>query len=657
MAHLLGAQSLSLTYPNRVVLDQVSLGLSDGDRVGVVGRNGDGKSSLLGLLAGRLLPDAGRVTHPGDVTIGLLEQTDHLDAQATVRQVVVDGAADHVWAGQGQAREIMTALLADVRLETPVGELSGGQMRRAALARILLGSWDVLCLDEPTNHLDMVAITWLAGHLRQRWPPGRGALLVVTHDRWFLDQVSNATWEVHSGQVTAFEGGYAAYVLRRVERDQQAAAQAQRRRSLLRKELAWLRRGAPARTSKPKFRLDLAEALIANEPPPRNQVELERLAMCRLGKDVAELDDVTAGFNGRPVLSHVNWLIGPGDRIGLLGANGAGKTTLLSLVAGLMKPMSGRVKRGKTVRAATLHQDLRELGEWEDQPVRQVMARMKASYQSGGRAAGAWTGGGRQATPGWSAGSQEMTPGAILERLGFGPAHMATLVRSLSGGQRRRLQLAMVLMEEPNVLILDEPSNDLDTDMLAAIEDLLDSWPGTLIVVTHDRYLMERTTDSQWAILDGHLRHLPGGVDQFIELSSTSPPATGEVEPRHKTSPNQPSSRQSEVWPKPGTGQPPTRETEPSHKPSTSPGQDDSATKAPASDAKAIRAAKKRLAAVERRLERLRAQRDQVNEQLIQHDPTDFAGLAPLTTRLAELTEAIAAEEDSWLVLADQAGL
>ncbi|MDR1799606.1 MAG: ABC-F family ATP-binding cassette domain-containing protein [Bifidobacteriaceae bacterium] len=618
MAHLLGAEHIAMAYVGKPVLKDVSLGLADGDRIGIVGRNGEGKSTLMALLAGRIAPDAGRVTRRSDVTVGFLGQRDELDPAQTVRQAVAGGQPDHVWAAQAGSRAVMAALLGEVDLDTPVSELSGGQRRRAALARVLIERPEVLFLDEPTNHLDLEAITWLADHLKRRWPAGKGALAVVTHDRWFLDQVSQDTWEVHDGVVEPFEGGYAAYVLQRVERDRQAAAGAARRRSILRKELAWLRRGAPARTSKPKFRLDAAAALIADEPAPRDPVALSRLAMTRLGKDVVDLEGVTAGYDGQAVVSDVTWAIGPGDRLGLLGANGAGKTTLLAVVTGALRPMAGRVKRGKTVRVATLSQDMAQIEALADQRILDVLERLKASYQAGGRAAGSWTGGGRDARPGWAAGTEEMTPTGLLERLGFQVHHLATPVRDLSGGQRRRLQLALVLMEEPNVLILDEPSNDLDTDMLAAVEDLLDSWPGTLIVVSHDRYLVERVTDQQWAVLDGHLRHLPGGIDQYLELARAA--AQGSAAP---------------------AATPAAATTPP----------------AAASSAQEARAAKKELAAVERRLARLRVETDQVNQALTKADPTDFQQVMALTAKLTDLNQSITEQEERWLELADQAGL
>ncbi|MDR2379442.1 MAG: ATP-binding cassette domain-containing protein, partial [Bifidobacteriaceae bacterium] len=549
MAHLIGAEAASIAFAGEPVLSNVSLGLADGDRIGIVGRNGEGKSTLMSLLAGRLEPDSGRVTRRGGVRVGLLEQADRVPDGATVRQTALGGQPTHTWAARPRSREIVAALLAGLDLDRPMGSLSGGQRRRAALAAVLIGDWDALFLDEPTNQLDIAAITWLARHLRSRWPARRGGLALVTHDRWFLDQVSEQTWEVHSGGVQAFEGGYGAYILQRVERDRQQAAASSRRRNVLRKELAWLRRGAPARTAKPKFRLDAAAALIADLPQPRDTVQLKRLAMSRLGKDVLELERVSAGYgasrradrpagdddqpagdarpagdDARTVLREIDWIIGPGDRLGILGANGAGKTTLLRVLTGELAPLAGRVKRGKTVRTAWLSQTMAELEPLADLRILDLLDRLKASYQAGGRPAGSWTGGGRDAKAGWAAGSEEMTPTALLERLGFAPAQFATPIRDLSGGQRRRLQLALTLLDEPNVLILDEPTNDLDTDMLVAIEDLLDSWPGTLLVVTHDRYLMERVTDCQYGIFDGQLRHLPGGVDQYLRLAAEQPP-------------------------------------------------------------------------------------------------------------------------------------
>src|SRR5512146_3483686 len=497
MAHLLGAEALHLEFPAKVVFGSVTLGLNDGDRVGVVGRNGDGKSSLLAMLAGRLLPDSGRVTARGGLRIGVLDQA------------VVGGTPEHVWAGDARVRDVIRGLLGDIPWDAPVTALSGGQRRRVALAGLLAGEWDVLLLDEPSNHLDVEGITWLAGHLKRRWPASTGALLVITHDRWFLDEVCTATWEVHDQIVEPFDGGYAAYILQRVERDRLAATAEAKRQNLARKELAWLRRGAPARTSKPKFRIDAANALIADVPEIRDKVSLQALAVARLGKDVVDLLDVSAGYDGTEVLHDVEWRIAPGERTGILGVNGAGKSTLLGLISGAIQPTAGSVRRGKTVRIAALTQRLGDLEDHMHEPVRVIVGRLRASY-----------------TVGTGSRAQELTPSALLERLGFSAAQLSTPVRDLSGGQQRRLQLLLILLDQPNVLILDEPTNDMDTDMLAVIEDLLDSWPGTLIVVSHDRYFVERVTDQQYAILGGRLRHLPGGIDEYLRLRSQAPAQT-----------------------------------------------------------------------------------------------------------------------------------
>ncbi len=492
MAHLLGGESLHLEFPTKVVFDSVSLGVDEGDRIGIVGRNGDGKSSLMAMLAGRLEPDAGRVTVRGGVTVGVLDQGDVLDDAETVGHAVVGDAAEHEWAGSARVRDVIAGLVADLPWDATLGTLSGGQRRRVALARLLADDWDVLALDEPTNHLDVEAIAWLAAHLKSRWAKNAGALLVVTHDRWFLDEVCTTTWEVHDRIVEPFEGGYAAYILQRVERDRQAAVIEQRRKNLATKELAWLRRGAPARTAKPKFRIDAANELIADVPEIRDKVQLQSLAVSRLGKDVVDLLDAGVTYpdpstgSGTTVLHDVTWRIAPGERTGILGVNGAGKSTLLGLVAGTVEPTSGRVKRGKTVKVATLTQRMDELDEHLNDPVRVVISGLRTSYTIGA---------GSKAT--------ELTPGQLLERMGFSSAQLSTPVKDLSGGQQRRLQLLLILLDQPNVLILDEPTNDLDTDMLAAIEDLLDSWAGTLLVVSHDRYFLERVTDQQYAVLAG----------------------------------------------------------------------------------------------------------------------------------------------------------
>jgi ATPase subunit of ABC transporter with duplicated ATPase domains len=516
MAHLLGAEALHLEFPTKVVFDSVTLGLNDGDRVGVVGRNGDGKTSLIAMLAGRQRPDAGRVTVRGGVRIGVLDQGDTLDDALTVEQAVVGDTPEHVWAGDTRVRDVIRGLLADIPWDSPVTVLSGGQRRRVALAALLAGEWEVLLLDEPTNHLDVEAITWLAEHLKRRWPANTGGLLVITHDRWFLDEVCTATWEVHDRIVEPFEGGYAAYILQRVERDRLAASAEAKRQNLARKELAWLRRGAPARTSKPKFRIDAANALIADVPEIRDKVSLQSLAVARLGKDVVDLLGVSAGYDGTEVLHEVEWRIAPGERTGILGVNGAGKSTLLGLITGAVAPTAGTVKRGKTVKIAALTQRLGDLEEHLNEPVRTIIGRLRTSY-----------------TIGTGTKAQELTPSALLERLGFSAAQLSTPVRDLSGGQQRRLQLLLILLDQPNVLILDEPTNDMDTDMLAVIEDLLDSWPGTLIVVSHDRYFIERVTDQQYAIFAGRLRHLPGGIDEYLRLRSQAhPPAASSPAPR-----------------------------------------------------------------------------------------------------------------------------
>ncbi|MDF2491809.1 MAG: ettA 2, partial [Microbacterium sp.] len=501
MAHLLGAEALQLEYPTRVVFDSVSLGVNEGDRIGIVGRNGDGKSSLLAMLAGRRQPDSGRVTRRGGVTVGVLDQADTLDDDETVGHAIVGDAPEHEWAGQARIRDILSGLVGDLDWNAALGTLSGGQRRRVALAQLLAGDWDVVALDEPTNHLDVEGIAWLAEHLKRRWSANSGGLLVVTHDRWFLDEVCTVTWEVHDRIVEPFDGGYAAYILQRVERDRQSAAIEARRQNLARKELAWLRRGAPARSTKPKFRIDAANELIADVPEIRDRVSLQSLAVTRLGKDVVDLLDAGVSYDGREVLRDVEWRIAPGERTGILGVNGAGKSTLLGLVSGAVQPTAGRVKRGKTVKVATLSQRMDELDEHMKSPVRVVISNLRTSY-----------------TIGAGSKAQELTPGQLLERMGFSSAQLSTPVKDLSGGQKRRLQLLLILLDQPNVLILDEPTNDLDTDMLAAIEDLLDSWAGTLIVVSHDRYFLERVTDQQYAVLGGRLRHLPGGVEEYLRL-------------------------------------------------------------------------------------------------------------------------------------------
>ena len=599
MAHLLGGEALHLSFPTKNVFDSVTVGLNEGDRVGIVGRNGDGKSSLLALLSGRLAPDSGRVTVRGGVRVGVLDQTDTLDPALTVGASVVGDRAEHEWAGDPKVRDVVSGLVGDLPWDKRVGDLSGGQRRRVALAALLAGDDDVLMLDEPTNHLDVEAVTWLARHLNRRWSATAGGLLVVTHDRWFLDEVCTATWEVHDGIVEPFEGGYAAYVLQRVERDRMAAATEAKRQNLMRKELAWLRRGAPARTSKPKFRIEAANQLIEDVPPPRDTVELSRMATARLGKDVVDIEDVSVSYGAHEVLHDVTWRIAPGERTGVLGVNGAGKSTLLGLVTGAVAPTTGRVKRGKTIRVATLTQELAELADIADTRVNDVIARYRTSYVAGGK---------------------EMTPGQLLERLGFTAVQLQTPVKDLSGGQRRRLQLLLILLDEPNVLVLDEPSNDLDTDMLAAMEDLLDTWPGTLLVVSHDRYLLERVTDQQYAVLDGRFRHVPGGVDEYLRLLERSRAGAGAVT----------------------TGAP----TEAS-------GAVGGEVAPSGLDGAALRAAKKELGALDRRISKLTGQIEALEKKMAEHDPADYVGLTALGTDKAALEAEVAAVEEQWMTLAE----
>lgn len=600
MAHLLGAESLHLEYPTRTVFDSVTLGIAEGDRIGVVGRNGDGKSTLLQLLAGRVEPDDGRVTRRRGVTVGMLDQRDELPSTVTVGHSIVGDRDEHLWAGDPRVRDVLAGLVSDIRWDATIAELSGGQRRRVALAALLVHDHDILFLDEPTNHLDLEGVAWLAQHLKSRWAAASGALVVVTHDRWFLDEVSTTTWEVHDGIVEPFEGGYAAYVLQRVERDRMSSVAETKRQNLMRKELAWLRRGAPARTSKPKFRMDAAATLIADEPPIRDSVELTTLATARLGKDVVDLIDVSVSYPPKTVLRDVEWRIAPGERTGILGVNGAGKSTLLGLVAGTVRADSGTVKRGKTVRIATLTQQLSELDEVQDQRVSAVVAGKRTTYLAGGK---------------------EVTPGQLLERLGFSNAQLATPVKDLSGGQKRRLQLLLILLDEPNVLILDEPTNDLDTDMLAAMEDLLDSWPGTLLVVSHDRYLLERVTDQQYAILDGRLRHLPGGVDEYLRLRRAQE-ANGSERAEASTA----STPSTASMPSPG----------------------------PALTGAALRAAEKELSALDRRLGKVSDQVAAKHEELARHDQSDYVGLGRLTEELRALEGEVADLETRWLELSEQ---
>ena len=636
MAHLLGADAISLTVGTRTLLDRVSLGVDDGMRVGVVGPNGAGKSTVLRLLARRQEPDEGRVTHSGDLRVGLLDQRDELPAGSTVRDVVHGADEEHLWAGDAGIRAVHAGLLADVDLDGDVAILSGGQRRRVALAALLVADHDVLMLDEPTNHLDVEGVAWLADHLVERFSGragtraplgratggGRGALVVVTHDRWFLDAVCTRMWEVtgtgpggrEPGTVLGYEGGYAAYVLARAERERSASASAARRDNLLRKELAWLRRGAPARTSKPKFRLDAAAELIADEPAPRDPLELTRLATARQGKDVLDVEGVTIRFptpegGTRTLLDDVTWRLGPGDRFGLVGVNGAGKTTLLRLLAGDVQPSQGRVKRGKTAVVASLTQDVEELDELAGLRVIEVVERERRTVAVGGK---------------------ELTAAQLVERLGFTRDRAQTVVRDLSGGERRRLQLLRLLVGEPNVLLLDEPTNDLDTDTLAALEDLLDGWPGTLVVVSHDRYLLERVCDRQVALLgDGALRDLPGGVEQYLELRRSAP-----------------GSRPAEVAGPPPVVAPAAAGT------SVVTAQNPAAAPAPAAAAADVRAARKEVARIERRLAKVGELQAALHERMAAV-AADHQAVLALDTELRALVAEQESLEEAWMVAAE----
>ena len=606
MAHLLGAELLRVEYPTRVVLDGVTVGISDGDRIGVVGRNGDGKSTLLRILAGKQEPDGGRVTRRGGVTLGMLDQADELATGRTVLDTVVGDRPEYEWAGDRNVRDVLAGLIFDIPGHTLVDDLSGGQRRRVALAALLSREWDIVVLDEPTNHLDIGGVHWLAGHLKRRWSAGTGALLVVTHDRWFLDEVSADTWEVHDRTVEPFEGGYAAYVLQRLERDRQASTMEAKRQNLMKKELAWLRRGAPARTAKPKFRIDAANALIDDVPPLRNAVELAQMATARLGKDVIDLLDVSVSFGEKQILHDVEWRIAPGERTGILGINGAGKSTLLKLIDGTLEPTTGRVKRGKTVVVATLDQQLGDLSAVQHERVSAVIATKRTSY---------------------SAGDKELTPGQLLERLGFTSAQLSTPIKDLSGGQKRRLQLLLILLDEPNVLIMDEPTNDMDTDMLAAIEDLLDSWPGTLIVVSHDRYLLERVTDQQYAVLGGRLRHLPGGVDEYLRVAAHAAAPTGSQDAGRATVASV-----------------------------TAVAPASAASTAPTLSGAERRTLDKELSALERRIAKVQGQVDALHVQLAEHDASDYAAVGALHERVRVFEAELETAELRWLELGELLG-
>lgn len=730
----LGLEHVSLAFATKTIFTDVTQGVFEGDRIGIVGKNGDGKSTLLHLFRGTQEPDSGRVTIRGGLTFGMLDQRDPLDDNATVREAALEGREDYEWAAETKSREIVEALLGGISLEAKIGSLSGGQRRRADLARLLLKDWDILALDEPTNHLDVVTIHWLADHLKNRWSAGSGALLLVTHDRWFLDEVCESMWEVHDGVIEPFEGGYSAYMLQRVERDRQADVRETKRRNLARKELAWLTRGARARSTKQKFHVKAARELIADVPPVRNTLELKQMATSRLGKQVVDLIDVTQIFEhmqgeadydpdvaemeasasrvdvvpamyaepqvhgsvevavddltdprlvdagvaaaqsavqtareaaeaaeksgnggtdasasqgmsqsqessqgeqvtsaaqkitvtGRKILDDVTWLIGPGDRFGIVGANGAGKSTLLKILDGTITPTAGHVNIGKTVKFAVLSQRLDELEKLGKYKIKEVLSRYKPSYIVDGK---------------------ETTPGQMMERLGFESAQLMTPIKDLSGGQKRRMQLLLILLDEPNVLIMDEPGNDLDTDMLAVMEDLLDTWPGTLIVVSHDRYLLERVTDQQYALIGGKVRHLPGGVQDYLDMTEAikngKNPFAGE------------SAGTSGGAGKAGASAGDERDSAGDAGTIGDGGSaaSESATKL---TGKAFHEASKRVSAIERKLAKLDEQKTDLEARMAACDPSDYTGLGELNGQLQAIIDESEELEMEWMELSEQ---
>ncbi|MCX0244305.1 ABC-F family ATP-binding cassette domain-containing protein [Streptomyces drozdowiczii] len=601
--NLINVEQVSKVYGTRALLDGVSLGVSEGDRIGVVGRNGDGKTTLIRMLARLEEADTGRVTHSGGLRLGVLTQHDSLDPQATIRHEVIGDLADHEWAGSAKVRDVLTGLFGGLDLpgfqnglDTVIAPLSGGERRRIALAKLLIAEQDLIVLDEPTNHLDVEGIAWLAGHLRAR----RSALVCVTHDRWFLDQVCTRMWDVQRGTVHEYEGGYSDYVFARAERERIAATEEAKRQNLMRKELAWLRRGAPARTAKPRYRIEAANELIADVPPPRDTSELMKFANARLGKTVFDLEDVTVQAGPKTLLQHLTWQLGPGDRIGLVGVNGAGKTSLLRALAeaarseGEVQPAAGRIVVGKTVRLAYLSQEVHELDP--NLRVLEAVQQVRDRVDLGK--------------------GREMTAGQLCEQFGFAKEKQWTPVGDLSGGERRRLQILRLLMDEPNVLFLDEPTNDLDIETLTQLEDLLDGWPGSMIVISHDRFFIERTTDRVMALLgDQALRMLPRGIDEYLERRQ----------------------RQAE------TAVPAAPAAERSAAPA-----------APAVSAQAARAAKKELQKVERQLEKMSSRETTLHAQIAEN-ATDFEKVAKLDAELRELVAERDVLEMRWLELAEDA--
>ncbi|MFC5722095.1 ABC-F family ATP-binding cassette domain-containing protein [Streptomyces gamaensis] len=603
--NLVNLEAVDKVYGTRALLDGVSLGVNEGDRIGVVGRNGDGKTTLIRVLARLEEADKGRVTHAGGLRLGVLTQHDSLDPAATIRHEVIGDLADHEWAGNAKIRDVLTGLFGGLDLpgfadglDTVIGPLSGGERRRIALAKLLIGEPDLIVLDEPTNHLDVEGISWLAGHLRAR----RSALVCVTHDRWFLDQVCTRMWDVQRGTVHEYEGGYSDYVFARAERERIAASEEAKRQNMMRKELAWLRRGAPARTSKPRFRIEAANELIADVPPPRDSSELMKFASSRLGRTVFDLEDVTVQAGPKVLLQHLTWQLGPGDRIGLVGVNGAGKTSLLRALAeaarteGEAQPAAGRVVVGRTVKLAYLSQEVAELD-----PAKRVLEAVQQVRDRVDLGKG-----------------REMTAGQLCEKFGFTKEKQWTPVGDLSGGERRRLQLLRLLMDEPNVLFLDEPTNDLDIETLTQLEDLLDGWPGSMVVISHDRYFVERTTDRVLALLgDRTLRMLPRGIDEYLE--------------RRQKAVETAAAAAAAAAPAPAA-----------------------AADAPQKSAAEVRAAKKELQKIERRLDRIGEQEGKLHAAIAEQ-ATDFEAVAKLDAELRGLAAEREELELRWLELADDA--
>lgn len=619
--NLVNVETVTKVYGTRALLDGVSLGVSEGDRIGVVGRNGDGKTTLIRLLAKLEEADLGRVTHSGGLRLGVLTQHDSLDPAATVRHEVIGDLADHEWAGNAKVRDVLTGLFGGLDLpgfpeglDTVIGPLSGGERRRIALAKLLIAEQDLIVLDEPTNHLDVEGIAWLAQHLRTR----RSALVVVTHDRWFLDQVCTRMWDVQGGYVHEYEGGYSDYVFARAERERIAATEEVKRKNLVRKELAWLRRGAPARTSKPRFRIEAANELIADVPPPRDTSELMKFANARLGKTVFDLEDVTIQAGPKVLLTHLTWQLGPGDRIGLVGVNGAGKTSLLAALTeaartqGDVQPTAGKVIVGRTVKLAYLSQEVTEL-----KPTLRVLEAVQQVRDRVDLGKG-----------------REMTAGQLCEQFGFTKEKQWTPVGDLSGGERRRLQLLRLLMDEPNVLFLDEPTNDLDIETLNQLEDLLDSWPGSMVVISHDRFFIERTTDKVMALLgDRTLRMLPRGIDEYLER-------------RRKLA-------QSGVPAAPAASGPSASSAASTAGQAGAAGAPAASSGAPAS-AKDGRAAKKELQKIERQLDKSSTRETSLHQQIAEH-ATDFEKVAKLDAELRQLVTEREELEMRWMELAEDA--